>query len=110
MSVFNEYRNFSFDLLKVITLIYSFSAIGHRFHQKEQTQSSAELIISFCREHELTDRQQDIVKMIVNGSTNKEISETLFITEGTVKTHIHNIFRKTGVTSRNQIIAKVLEK
>ncbi len=56
---------------------------------------------SFCKEHEISPRESDIIKEICKGLTNKEISETLFISIQTVKDHTHRIYIKTG--SRNRV-------
>lgn len=59
---------------------------------------------SFCSNFKITPREKDIVKYIEIGLLNKEIAGKLAITEGTVKIHIYNIFQKTGVTSRIDLI------
>lgn len=47
----------------------------------------------------LTDREREIVKLIAQEYSNKDIAEALFISERTVETHRKNIFKKTGTTS-----------
>ena len=44
----------------------------------------------------LSDREKEIVQLIATGFRNKEIGENLFISEQTVKNHLHNIFDKLG--------------
>ncbi|HUE89683.1 MAG TPA: response regulator transcription factor [Vicinamibacterales bacterium] len=51
----------------------------------------------------LTPRELDIVKLVANGLRNSEIAERLFISEGTVKVHLHNIYHKIGVDSRTRL-------
>jgi len=48
----------------------------------------------------LTDRENEILKLMARGATNAEIAETLHVAEATVKTHIGNIFAKLGVRDR----------
>jgi len=48
----------------------------------------------------LTPREIEIVKQVVAGLRNIEIGKRLFISEGTVKMHLHNIYQKLGVDSR----------
>ena len=48
----------------------------------------------------LTPRELELVRMVARGLRNKEIARELDITEGTVKIHLHNIYRKVGVDSR----------
>ena len=49
---------------------------------------------------ELTDREREVLTEIGKGRRNKEIADTLFISEKTVKNHISNIFAKLEVNSR----------
>jgi DNA-binding NarL/FixJ family response regulator len=49
---------------------------------------------------QLTPREIDLVRMVASGLRNKEIALRLFITEGTVKTHLHNIYRKLQLETR----------
>jgi DNA-binding NarL/FixJ family response regulator len=51
---------------------------------------------------ELTEREREILAHIARGANNREISETLFITEGTVKNHVSNILGKLGLRDRTQ--------
>lgn len=53
----------------------------------------------------LTTREQDVVRSVAVGRTNAEIGTELFITPGTVKTHLANIQAKLGVTNRVAIAA-----
>ncbi|MEO1519293.1 MAG: response regulator transcription factor, partial [Cyanobacteria bacterium J06633_2] len=46
---------------------------------------------------ELTDRERDVLKLMVSGNNTNAIAETLTISEGTVKFHINHIFQKLGV-------------
>ena len=50
----------------------------------------------------LTQRECDVLKLIVAGRTNRQIGEELYITEETVKSHVVRILRKLDVTSRTQ--------
>lgn len=52
----------------------------------------------------LTNREQDVLKLLIEGKSNKEIASDLFISIGTVKTHTHNIFTKCEVTSKKELL------
>jgi DNA-binding CsgD family transcriptional regulator len=58
----------------------------------------------------LTRRELEVAQMIAGGSTNRAIAERLFISEGTVRTHVKAIFRKLGVHSRTQIATWLLQR
>ena len=51
----------------------------------------------------LSDREKQIVQLVAQGYRNKEIGEKLFISEQTVKNHLHNIFDKLGVSDRLEL-------
>lgn len=53
----------------------------------------------------LTTKQQEILKLLSEGKTNKEIALELFVELSTVKTHINNIYRQLGVASRQEAVA-----
>ena len=48
----------------------------------------------------LTERQRQIILVLAEGITNKEIGRRLGLTEGTVKVHLHRIYRKLGIANR----------
>lgn len=52
----------------------------------------------------LTVREKEIISLVAKGLSNKEISEKLYVSELTVKTHLKNIFKKLNVSSRTQAI------
>ncbi|MDB6039392.1 MAG: transcriptional regulator, LuxR family [Verrucomicrobiales bacterium] len=52
----------------------------------------------------LTDRELDVLNMLACGKSNKEIGAELFISEFTVKGHLHNIYAKLNVLSRTEAI------
>ena len=59
-----------------------------------------------CSYH-FTDRETDVIELLLKGADNKAICDELNIKLSTVKTHIENIFKKTGASSRTQLIAQI---
>jgi DNA-binding NarL/FixJ family response regulator len=53
---------------------------------------------------QLSDRELDVLRLLARGHGNKEIARELFISESTVKFHVHNICKKMGVTKRAQVV------
>jgi len=58
---------------------------------------------------ELTDREMQILSLIAEGYSNKEIADKLFLSEKTVKNHVYNIFRKLDVKDRTQAAIYLLK-
>ena len=56
----------------------------------------------------LSERESDIANLAIRGLTNDEISDLLFISADTVKRHLKNIFIKTGVKNRTELLAKLI--
>jgi two-component system NarL family response regulator len=58
----------------------------------------------------LTDRETEVLRLIVGGNSNKEIAAALFISEATVKTHINSLLSKLGVSDRTQAATTALQR
>ncbi|HKB45871.1 MAG TPA: response regulator transcription factor [Chitinophagaceae bacterium] len=58
-------------------------------------------------EEELTERENEILKLLSAGYRNKEVSEKLFISLSTVKSHVYNIYQKLHVTTRVEALNKI---
>jgi two-component system NarL family response regulator len=58
----------------------------------------------------LTGRELEVLRLIVDGMSNKEIGGRLFISEATVKTHINSILSKLGVSDRTQAATTALQR
>ena len=57
----------------------------------------------------LTDREREVIELISRGCTNREVAKELFISEYTVKRHVHNILAKLGERTRQAAIAAYRE-
>jgi DNA-binding NarL/FixJ family response regulator len=58
--------------------------------------------------HPLTERELEVLQLIVNGYSNAEIASQLYITVGTVKTHVRNILNKLSAHDRTQAAVRAL--
>lgn len=59
---------------------------------------------------QLTERERDVLRCMVDGLNNNEIAEALVISLGTVKFHVSNIFHKLGVDSRVEAVKLAIEQ
>jgi len=58
----------------------------------------------------LSTREIEIVKMVARGDSNKRIADQLYISEGTVKQHLHHIYKKLMIEARTQLVRYAQEK
>lgn len=58
----------------------------------------------------LSQREREIVALVAQGYKNKEMAEKMFISEQTVKNHLHNIFDKLGVSDRLELALYAIHK
>ena len=58
----------------------------------------------------LSEREIDVLKLMALGKSNKEIGSALFISEGTVKSHLKSIFAKLNVMSRTEAVANATRR
>ena len=57
----------------------------------------------------LSDREREVVRRVARGRSNKQVAAELFISESTVKFHVHNAMRKLGATSRSEIAYRAVQ-
>jgi DNA-binding CsgD family transcriptional regulator len=57
----------------------------------------------------LTPTERKVVELVVEGLTNAEIGQRMFVTAGTVKSHLNHIYDKLGVTNRRQLVGAARE-
>lgn len=64
-------------------------------------------MLNLTQSGRLTDREREVARLVADGFTNKEIAAHLRIEPGTVKSHVHSLIRKLGVSRRAQVAAKL---
>jgi DNA-binding CsgD family transcriptional regulator len=74
--------------------------------QRQGSEPSAR-IEAFCSTHNLSPREQDVVKLLAEGLTTVAMAERLGISPHTVRDHLKNLYRKTGTNSRSELLGLV---
>ena len=84
-----------------------FFKVYHGFYvpAAEPVRSEEEKFYQFSIQHDLSAREQDMLRLLLEKKTNTEISEALCISENTVKFHVRNLLQKTGCKNRNELIS-----
>jgi DNA-binding NarL/FixJ family response regulator len=107
-----KYRVFEGDISSEIVVsvaALAFFGLGLYFRNKwnkdgPQNGNSNRVDHAKISELDLSKREIEVLQELVNGLSNKEISEKLFISESTTKSHISNIYTKLDVNRRSQAI------
>jgi DNA-binding CsgD family transcriptional regulator len=76
---------------------------------KEVPLASFELNTAKAEELAITARELEVLKLIADGLSNREIAEKLFVSENTVKTHSSRLFEKLGARRRTQAVQMAKE-
>ena len=77
---------------------------GLTIKEKTMERKNGEPTLEDYGKYHITEREFDVIKLIRKGMTNKEIGYELGISVNTVNNHIANIFQKTGVRSRIDLL------
>lgn len=106
-------RNFSENILLLAFAFFTLRAASDtlRLRFKEPPAADApdtqayvdELLPAFCERYNLTARERVIVEQVPQGKDNQNIASSLQLALGTVKAHVHNILKKTGVSTRQEL-------
>lgn len=84
----------------------------HTIHEGKRylPQNVAAKLLEQMDREELTEREREVLNLILGGKNTPTMAKTLHISEGTVKFHINNIFQKLGVNDRTQAIIEALRR
>ncbi len=85
--------------LSILSILF-----GVFFFQKKPFLQNGKPTENFINEYKITAREVDIIELMITGKNSKDIAENLYISPRTVTTHISNIYSKTEVKSRVQLM------
>lgn len=94
------------EFILVIIALCSFF-IGIYFYKKvgpQKQKESKEVDLKKIKSFEISDREYEVLQLISEGFSNKEIAMALFLTESTIKTHVSNLLLKLNAKRRTQAV------
>ncbi|RMH19283.1 MAG: DNA-binding response regulator [Gammaproteobacteria bacterium] len=98
-------------LLKDVPCEELFAAIRQVHRGKKYIMSQvAQKLTERFQGADLTDRELEVLQLLVQGKSNRDISEALCVVEGTVKFHVRNILEKLGACDRTQAVTIALKR
>ena len=71
------------------------------------TRTLEEKLLDFQSKYQLSAREMEVLKLVMDGRNNTEIADDLFISYNTVKFHIKNLFKKANCSNRAELIAAI---
>lgn len=78
--------------------------------EREPAQTDEDIAREIDEMGSLTDREKEMLRLLLQGKSNKEISGITFVSTETVKSHLQNIYKKLGVKSRLEAVALFLKE
>lgn len=113
--VYFQDRNFSEGILALVAAFWviksAFHLLSIRLKEAPSTSSVDKLEDHVAEQMErareacgLSERETEVLRLVVLGQTNREIATALYLAEGTVKKHVHNIMVKTETKSREALV------
>ena len=113
--IFSAERSYAENLLMLIIGVASVRTavrmLSLRFERppaqggsKQQEQQIVENLNVFATRHKLSQREREVLYLILLGKDNQNIASEMSLALSTVKVHVHNILKKTGDASRQELI------
>lgn len=87
--------------------ILSFSYFSKYFYLNYNSEVDERNIEQFYKKNNISIREKDVIKLLLQGLSNPDIAKELYVSENTVKTHIKNIYKKLNINNRYQLINKI---
>lgn len=96
------------DLVHAIQTVYEGKALLHPDATAQLLKEFVSLADNKAKDYGLSSREMEVLQLLSEGNTNKEIAKALWISEQTVKTHVAHIFDKLGTSDRTETVATAL--
>jgi DNA-binding CsgD family transcriptional regulator len=80
------------------------------YHERLWVANSDRVLDILARDYKISKREREVIQLILEGKSNKQIQERLFISPHTVKNHIYNLYQKIGIKSRSELMFLVMKR
>jgi DNA-binding CsgD family transcriptional regulator len=94
-------------LVHLPPLFFMVGFVHSFYHEPEYLPNESPVLLDFFYENAISEREKEIIILLLAGKSNREIEKELFISLGTVKNHIYNIYKKTNVNNRLQLVSLI---
>jgi DNA-binding CsgD family transcriptional regulator len=94
----------SFFIANLLPLLYWRTYLNRFYVAPALQRAGPEVMGRFIADYKISKREEEVIRHLCEGKTNKEIGQALFISLQTVKDHIYRIYQKTDVKNRVQLI------
>jgi DNA-binding CsgD family transcriptional regulator len=94
-------------LLGLHVVLYVLRLRERRERERRLALTKEMLFLSNCSDYELSGREVEVVRLMLEGKTYKEVGELLFISEKTVDSHMQHIYSKVRVNSKLALLNKL---
>jgi len=112
VTAYNQYaikaiRKAAFDYLLKPVDIDELNESLERFIKQRDNNDPVDIIQTVAELYSLTDREQEIIKLLAQNKTSREIADILYLSKHTIDTHRRNILKKTNKESTSMLIASL---
>jgi DNA-binding CsgD family transcriptional regulator len=102
LSLFSGRISFLYaNLIQIIWIKFYFDGLASN---QARIKKEEPLLTKLSATYKISKRELEVLRLVLQGKSNKEIKAELFISFHTVKNHIYNIFQKLGVNSRYELL------
>jgi two-component system response regulator DegU len=96
------------ELVNAIQTVNEGKALLHPDATAQLLKEFVSLAQNKAKDYGLSNREMEVLQLLSEGKTNKEVAKALWISEQTVKTHVAHIFDKLGTSDRTETVAQAL--
>lgn len=94
-------------ILAITAAVFSIKMVKALQHQVRGGVPTEDQIEEFNIKHKLTNREKEIVKLLLLRFSHKEIADKLYISPRTVERHVYNVYQKSGLSSRFELYDEI---